>query len=175
MDWIKTYFRRHDGREARIEFCEHYDGPADGDKRVTVSRANTDQAFYKNESTFYFERYKTCLKHTFDTLQQYNQPKWDREEVEIILKQINTNNTHLTDCIQICRHRCSANFNNDATYLSTQIAQIFPDSQPGYHARRGCGHPNILHRNLAKAQTQNGKKIFNGVDITHTERYFPAK
>ena len=78
-------------------------------------------------------------------------------------------------CIQICRHSYSANFNDAATYLSTQIAQIFPDSQPGSHARRGRGQPNICRRNVAKAQTRNGKKLFNGVDITHTERYFPAK
>ena len=111
----------------------------------------------------------------FDTLMQYNQPKSNIEEVEIILKQINTNNTQLTAWIQICCHRYSANFNNTATYLSTQIAQISPDIQPGYHACRGCWQPNIRYRNVAKAQTWNGKKIFNCVDITQTERYFPAK
>ena len=61
-----------------------------------------DQAFYNNESTFYFEIYATCLKHAFDTLRKYNQPKSDREEVKILLKYINKNNTQLTACIQIC-------------------------------------------------------------------------
>ena len=92
-DWIKTYCRRHDGRAAWIALCEHYDGPAEGERRVTVSRSNIDQAFYKNQSTFSFERYTNRLKHAFDTLWQYNQPKIDREEVEILLNQINTNNT----------------------------------------------------------------------------------
>ena len=82
---------------------------------------------------------------------------------------------HLTACIQICLHSYSNNFNDDATYLSTQIAQIVPDSQPGSHARCGRGQPNNRRRNLAKAQTRNGKKLFNGVDITHTENHFPAK
>ena len=50
VDWIKTYCRRHDGRVAWIEICEHYDGK--GEKCVMVSRANIDQAFYNNESTF---------------------------------------------------------------------------------------------------------------------------
>ena len=35
-DWIKTYLHRRDGRAAWIEICEHYDGPSEGDKRVTV-------------------------------------------------------------------------------------------------------------------------------------------
>ena len=81
----------------------------------------------------------------------------------------------LTACIQIYRHIYSTNFNNAATYLSTNIAQIFPDSHPGSHARRGHGQPNICRHNVAKAQTKNGNTIFNGDDINHTERYFPAK
>ena len=89
-----------------------------------------------------------------------------------MLKQINTNNTQLAACIQIYCHSYSANFNDAATNLSTHIAQIFPDSQPGSHARRGCGKPNIRCRNVAKVKNRNGKKLFNGVDITHTERYF---
>ena len=92
-----------------------------------------------------------------------------------MLKQINKNNTQLTACIQICRHSYNDNFNDTATYLSTQIAQIFPDSQPGSHARRGGGKPSICCCNVAKSQTRNGKKLFNSVDITHTERYFSAK
>ena len=144
-------------------------------KRVTVSRDNIDQAFLKNDSTFSFERYTTRLKHEFDTLWQYNQPKSNREEFEIITNQINTNNTQLTACIQICRQIYSSNFNDTATYLSIYISQIFPDSQPGCHARRGCGQPDICRQNVAKAHTRNGKKLFNGVNINHTERYFPAK
>ena len=92
-----------------------------------------------------------------------------------MLKLFNKNNTQLADCIQISHHSCSANFNDSATYLSTHIAQIFPDSQPVSHARRGCRQPNIRRRNVTKAHTRNGKKLFNGVDITYAERYFPAK
>ena len=39
----------------------------------------------------------------------------------------------------------------------------------------GRGQPNIRCRNVAKAQTYNGKKLFNGINITHTGRYFPTK
>ena len=34
--WIKNYCLRHDDRAAWIALCEHYDGPAEGDKRVTL-------------------------------------------------------------------------------------------------------------------------------------------
>ena len=75
-DWIGTYCHRHDGREDWIAFCEHYYGSEEGE-HGNVSRANIYEAFYKNESTFSFERYTTRLKHKFDTLQRYNQPKSD--------------------------------------------------------------------------------------------------
>ena len=38
-DWIKSHRRAHDGRSAWISLCDHYDGPAEGDKRVTVARS----------------------------------------------------------------------------------------------------------------------------------------
>ena len=128
--WIKTNCCHHYGRAAWIALCGHYDVPLEGDKHVSVSRANIDQVFYKNESTLSFEIYTTRLKHAFDTLRQYNQPKGDHEEFEILLKQINTNNMQLTTCIQICCHSYIANFNDATTYLITQIAHIFPESHP---------------------------------------------
>ena len=36
-DFIKTYRQRHDGREAWIALCEHYDGPAEGEKCYGVT------------------------------------------------------------------------------------------------------------------------------------------
>ena len=41
-DIIKTCSRRHDGIAAWIALYEHYDGPAEGDKRVMVPCANID-------------------------------------------------------------------------------------------------------------------------------------
>ena len=55
-EWIKTYRSRHDGRADCIALYEHYNGHTEGEKRVTVSRSNIDQAFYNNESNFSFER-----------------------------------------------------------------------------------------------------------------------
>jgi hypothetical protein len=174
-DWIKVHRRRQDGRRAWNQLCEHYDGPAEGDKRVTVARSNLEQAFYKNESTFSFEKYSTRLKKSFDTLRQYGQPKSEKEEVEILLKQITTNNTQFSACIQICRNAHSNNFNDAVTYLGTQVAQIFPSLQPGSNTRRGRNPSDIRRRNVSKLFTKNGKKLFNGVDITDTTRYYSGK
>ena len=174
-DWIKTHRRRHDGRAAWIALCDHYDGPAEGDKRVTVARANLDTAFYKNEATFSFEKYSTRLKKAFDTLRQYKQPKSDREEVEILLKGINTNNVQLSSCIAICRATHADDFNMAVTYLSTQVAQIFPQSQPGSNTRNRGRTDNGRRRNVSSVVKKKGKVTCNNVDISDTTRYFTKK
>jgi hypothetical protein len=174
-DWIKSHRRRHDGRAAWTALCNHYDGPAEGDKRVTVARANIDSAFYKNESTFSFEKYSTRLKKAYDTLRQYNQPKSSKEEVDILLKNINTNNVQLSSCIAICRAQHAGDFNDATTYLGTQIAQIFPQSQPGSNNRNRARPGNNRRRNVSSIIRKNGKVTSNGVDLTDTTRYFTKK
>ena len=57
--WIKQHRRTQDGRAAWTALCNHYDGPAEGDKRVTVARHDIKVLHYKNESSFSFEKYST--------------------------------------------------------------------------------------------------------------------
>ena len=55
-DWIKAFKRSQNGKSAWNALVAHYDGPAEGDKRVAIARSNIQSAFYKNESTFSFEK-----------------------------------------------------------------------------------------------------------------------
>ena len=175
-DWIKSFRRSRNGKGAWDGLCGHYDGPAEGDKRITVARSNIKQAFYKNEQIFSFEKYSTRLKRAFDTLRQYQQPKSDKEEVEILLNNINTTNIQLISCIQICRNSHGNNFQDAQIYLSTQIAQIFPQTQPGSNSRGRNNNPNNpRRRNVSKITRKKGKVMCNGVDITDTARYFSPK
>ena len=88
------------------------------------------------------------------------------------MKNIDTNNTQLTSCIQICRDRHSADFQTATTYLATQVAQIFPQSQPGSNTRPRGRIANPCRRQVSKVVKKNGKVTCNGVDITDTERYY---
>ena len=54
--WIKQYRRTQDGRAAWIALCNHYDGPAEGDKRVAIARHDLKILHYRNESSFSFEK-----------------------------------------------------------------------------------------------------------------------
>ena len=171
--WIKQHRRAQNGRAAWLALCAHYDGPAEGDKRVTVARHDIKVLHYKNESSFSFEKYSTRLKRAFTMLEQYNQPKGEREKVKILLGQINTNNMQFTSDICICRDSHLNTFNDACTYMSRQIATIFPQNQPnliGKKAHTGC-KPTYRGVNAIKT-TKNGKVICNGVDLTDTTKYF---
>ena len=140
-----------------------------------VAWANIDSAFYKNKSTFSFGKYSTCLKKVFDTLWQYQQPKSNKEEVDILLKGINTNNMQLLSCITICCAQHSDNFTEAVTYLGTQVTQIFPQNQPGSNTKSQAHPNNGCHRNISSLIWKNGKIISNSVDLTDTTWYFSKK
>ena len=108
-------------------------------------------------------------------LLQYGQAKSKKEEVEILLNHINTKNPQLVSTIQICRSSFSNNFLQDSTYLSTQIAKIFPPDQPGSDKRRVRGQGNARgqgngnRRQVNKVVKKNRKSTFNAVDVTDTK------
>ena len=118
--WIKQYRRSQDGRAAWIALCNHYDGPAEGDKRVAIARHDLKILHYRNESSFSFEKYSTRLKSAFTTLATYNQSKSEREKVEILLDQISTNDARLITSIGICRDQHARTYEDACTYLSSQ-------------------------------------------------------
>ena len=41
---------------------DHYDGKAEGERRKAVAYADLDKLFYRNESTFSFDKYVTKMK-----------------------------------------------------------------------------------------------------------------
>ncbi len=174
-EWIKQHRRAQNGRQAWLDLCNHYDGPAEGDKRVTVARNNIKVIHYKNESSFSFEKYSTKLKKSFTTLEKYAQPKSEREKVEILLDQINTNDQRLVTAIGICRNSHARTFESACTYLSQQIAIIFPQHQPNAFGRKKGGKRPTVRNIHAIKSGKNGKVTCNGVDLSDTTRYFMEK
>ena len=173
--WIKSHRRSQDGRQAWNDLVGHYDGPAEGDKRVTVARNDIKVIHYKNESSFSFEKYSTRLKKAFSTLAQYEQGKSEKEKVDILLSQINNNNPEIITAIGICRNNHSTTFEEACTYMSQQVVLIYPQHQPNAFGRRGKGGKRPTVRSIQAVRTKNGRTTCNGVDLTDTTRYFSEK
>ena len=170
--WIKEHRRTQNGREAWMALCNHYDGPAEGDKRVTVARHDLKTLHYKNESSFSFEKYSTKMRKAYTILKQYKQPRSEKEQVELLIDNINTNDTRLITVIGICRDSHSTSFEEACTYLSSQIAILFPQHQPNAFGRKGKGGKKPTFRAVNSVKSKNGKTICNGVDLSDTTKYF---
>ena len=74
----------------------------EGEYRVAVASSNIVKTFYNNETIIFFGNYSTRLKIVFDMLHQYDKANSNKEDVEILLNQINNKNLQLVSTIQIC-------------------------------------------------------------------------
>ena len=50
------------GQEAMLVLQNHYDGKPDGKHRKQLAKDNLKKLFYRNETTFFFEKYVTNMK-----------------------------------------------------------------------------------------------------------------
>ena len=83
--WIKVL---KCSRNSMQELQAHHDGTSEGAWRKQVSRAYTKKIFYKNETTFTFEKYVTKLRGIFNVLVKYSVPLYEEQMVEHLLDQI---------------------------------------------------------------------------------------
>jgi hypothetical protein len=127
------------GRQAMIALQTHYDGESEGERRKQVARADLEKLFYRNETTYSFEKYITKLKQIFNVLEKYNVPVYEEQKVQYLLDKVNCPNPELKTEVNICRSFHAASFENAATYMATVVSRIFPSSQPssGRYNRRG--------------------------------------
>ena len=58
-------------RKSMQELQNQYDCTSEGARRNQVARADLNNIFYKNETTFTFEKYVTNLKGVFNVLEKY--------------------------------------------------------------------------------------------------------
>ena len=77
---IKQHKRQHDRWSAWVSICNHYNGRVEGDKRITVARSDISVVHYFNEPIFSFDQYFTKLQKLFQTLEEYNQPKFEAKK-----------------------------------------------------------------------------------------------
>ena len=70
------------------ELQAHYDDSSEGSRRKQVARADLKKIFYKNETTFTFEKYVTKLKGIFNVLEKYCVPLYDEQMAKHLPDQI---------------------------------------------------------------------------------------
>ena len=118
------------GRKEIQELQSHYDGTSEGSWRNQVARADLNNIFYKNETTFIFEKYITKLKRFFNVLGKYGAPLYKEHMVEHLLDQIMSPNTDLKTEVNFFSSSHSSIFVKASTYLYTVVARLYPSTNP---------------------------------------------
>ena len=184
--WIKGI---RCGRVAIKALQTHYDGTAEGERRKEVAKNDLKSLFYRNESTFSFEKYVTKMQAFYNTLEQYGEPEYESNKVKNLLDKINCPNNDIKIEVNICRNQHRDNFVQACTYTATAILRIFPNAQPSstkYRKRReihafgqgggrgrGRGRGRGGRGGRGQGRKPNGK-FENGVDISDPCKWFSS-
>ena len=75
------------------ELRAHCNGTSKGAHSKQFVRADLNNIFYKNETTFTFEKYVTNLKNILNMLEKYGVPLYEEQMVNHLLGQIVSPNT----------------------------------------------------------------------------------
>ena len=194
-DWMKG---TSCGRIAMIALQNHYDGKAKGERRMAVAKADLTKLYYRNKSTFSFEKYVTKHLTIFNILEKYKFPIYEKDKVNHLLNKIQCPDKDLQMTVNICRSSHNNNFIEASTYMQTKVARIFSDSQPSsgrYGKRRhikafsrgegdrgdgkirgrfgGRGGRGVNNKIVRTGGRGNGKpNKENGIDISDPTRWY---
>ena len=127
VDWMRG---KSCGTIAMIALQNNYDGMAEGERRMAVTKVDLTTLFYRNESTFSFEKYVTKRLTIFNILEKYKFPIHEKDKMDHLLNTIQCPDKDLQMTFNICRTSHNNNFIQVSTYIQTEVARIFPDSQP---------------------------------------------
>ena len=167
------------GRSNMSSLREHYDGVAEGERRLARADDALKHLTYVNEASFSFETYTTNIKKNLDIYAKYAAPgKTERESVKILFDGINNTDPKLITSLTVARNSYGTNFQNCVQYLSTEVARHYPAVQPG--ARKGYGgrsgrRGGPKNRSVNSTSTGTLPKSHNGVDMSDITRWFPYK
>ena len=189
----QTWFEKvkdGDGRAAHLLLREHYVGEAHDQRRAASAVAKLENLFWKNESSFPFEKYLTRLNEAFMELEDAEQPLYPAQKVQWLIRGIKNDDIQVQTTIGIIRDRYLTNFDEACLTLSRTISSRFATIEPGKHKRsigavnsntagrggnRGRGRGRGRHGN--RGGNSNGGKmkvVMNGIDVTDVTRNFTS-
>ena len=125
--WMKG---KRCSQEAMLALHNHNDRKSEGKRKKLVANNDPKRSFYRTKTTFFFEKYVTKMKQTFNVIENYNIPLYEEYKVRQLLNNINSTNNDLKTDVDICIYSHSACSKTAYKYLSTFISCLLPATQP---------------------------------------------
>ena len=120
------------------------------------------------------------LKEFYNTLEEINQPYFEEQKVRTLLDHIMCPADQIKSCVHTSRKDFKVDFAGACTYLSSEIARILPEEDPGFQKYMTSGRDTSKTRGNRRrvaadtsggCQNNKGRKE-NGVDISNTSWYY---
>ena len=111
---------------------EHYDGPAEVDRRIALARQQIRELFYRSEQSFPFESYITKLNGAFQVLAECGEEQSERSKVDQLIEGLaQCDNVHVKAATTTLRMNPEfrSNFTASANKMSEVITMAFPGIQ----------------------------------------------
>jgi hypothetical protein len=187
----QTWFEKvkdGDGRAAHLLLREHYVGEAHDQRRAASALAKLENLFWKNESSFPFEKYLTRLNEAFMEMEDAEQPLYPAQKVQWLIRGIKNDDIQVQTTIGIIRDRYLTNFDEACLTLSRTISSRFASIEPGKNKRnigavntnagrssnRGRGRGRHGGRGGNAGSGNRMRVVMNGVDVTDVTRNFTS-
>lgn len=163
---------------------DHYDGPAQVEKRIAEAHAILERVYYKSEQTFSFEQYTTKLNEAFDILEENGVPQHERDKVNVLLKNIQSDNQVIIVSISNVKMNAAlcTTFEEAANRLSELISSTFTAanmSNTGKRAARNVSLVGTNNKQPRRKKNQKGKIAPEGRGVADlndpTKSYSPAE
>jgi hypothetical protein len=143
--WIREFERAHNGRGAALALQSHYEGDGEKNKRRIWGAKQLEEAHYKSEHIYSFEKFSTKMKDAYKTLNDHGENHSESEMVRILLERMQVANNGAVDAVKrICSRDFPADFTGAVNYLSGEITSIFPSA--------GAENPNRRRRLVSEAR-----------------------
>lgn len=181
-----------DGRAAHLLLKEHYVGEAHDMRRAAAANAKLETLFWKSEASFSFEKYLTRLSEAFKELEDADQPLYEAQKVNHLLKGIQNDDIQIQTTIGIVRQHFLSNFEEASLALSRAVSSRFANVEANKQKRkigavesrntsnhggrgRGRGRGRTTSgRGGGREGNRNMRVHMNGVDVTDVSRNFTS-
>jgi hypothetical protein len=191
----QTWFEKvkdGDGRAAHLLLREHYVGEAHDQRRAASALAKLENLFWKNESSFPFEKYLTRLNEAFMEMEDAEQPLYPAQKVQWLIRGVKNDDIQVQTTIGIIRDRYLTSFDEACLTLSRTISSRFASIEPGKIKRSiGAINTNTARggrggrggRGRGRHGSRGGRHsggggrmnvVMNGVDVTDVTRNFTS-
>jgi hypothetical protein len=110
---------------------------------ATSANAKLETLFCESEAFITFEKFLTCMNERFKELEDAEQPLFETQRVNWLLRGIKNNDIQMQTTIGIIRNSCLSNFDSAWLTLSRTVSARFASVEPNRH-KRSIGATELL-------------------------------